>query len=190
MIDWFKLFYLAWKWHNWRKFLSQTFDRIKRTPNFLLWIFLFISEADISSIHPSPNAPPLPPRPLPGFKSRKRASEVTDVFHGPVFFPSMTNITTTTTTTQHNKHDDNNNRHNNRVRADNRINNKKAFIKLKLSRAPSRSLDSIHGTMLDANVSRLFSEMTIDELFPKVVEHTHLKNHENLSWERLFLFHI
>ena len=93
----------------------------------------------------------------------------------------MTNITTTTTTTQHNKHDDNNNRHNNRVRADNRINNKKAFIKLKLSRAPSRSLDSIHGTMLDANVSRLFSEMTIDELFPKVVEHTHLKNHENLS---------
>ena len=114
MIDWFKLFYLAWKWHNWRKFLSQTFDRIKRTPNFLLWIFLFISEADISSIHPSPNAPPLPPRPLPGFKSRKRASEVTDVFHGPVFFPSMTNITTTTTTTQHNKHDDNNNRHNRR----------------------------------------------------------------------------
>lgn len=87
-----------------------------------------------------------------------------------VFFPSMNDIATTT---EHRKHDNNNNKYNIvdiQAHADNRIHNNEPFIKLKLSRALSRSLDSIHGTMLDANVSRLFSEMTIDELFPKVVD--------------------
>ena len=45
----------------------------------------------------------------------------------------------------------------------------KNVLKLKLSRAPSRSLDSIHGTLMDADISRLFDEISIDDLFPKVV---------------------
>ena len=78
-----------------------------------------------------------------------------------VFIPSMS-IYTATQSKQ-----DNNNNNNNRVGGNT---NSKAKFKLKLSRAQSRSLDSIHGTLLDANVSMLFNEMTIDQLFPKIVE--------------------
>ena len=136
------------------------------------------SSRNSSTIHPKPTAPPLPPKTLVGWPcQKKRASDDTDVFQGPkmVFFPSMNDITTTKT--QRTKHDDNNNNNSNNndnlTQAENTIN--KPFIKLKLSRAPSRSLDSLHRTMLDSNVSRLFSEMTIDELFPKIVEDTFVK---------------
>jgi hypothetical protein len=41
--------------------------------------------------------------------------------------------------------------------------------KLSISRLHSKSLDSIHSTMLEANVSSLFEEQQFDELFPRMM---------------------
>uniref|UniRef100_A0A7M5X443 PH domain-containing protein n=1 Tax=Clytia hemisphaerica TaxID=252671 RepID=A0A7M5X443_9CNID len=118
------------------------------------------------------DAPPLPPR-IKGWQcKRERKTEIG--FEGPRFslFPSVDHLDNARCDDEEEFCSRNfvPGDHNNNPTKVNTSEKNKIKFKLSVTRVHSRSLDSIHDTFLNANVSRLFNENTIEEIFPKIVQ--------------------